>query len=98
MEVALYNNYYDSNDDYFSIAEMVYDQRTGTHYVAIDREINEGKYYLYKLYFRDVNNDGENIDKITYAVDPYTFAVGINGDKGSLIDINSTECKPLGWR
>ncbi|MBM6837557.1 hypothetical protein H9X77_04760, partial [Clostridium saudiense] len=42
VEVALYNNYDDSNDDYFSIAEMVYDQRTGTHYVAIDREINEG--------------------------------------------------------
>ena len=98
VEVALYDNYDDLNQCHLSIEKMVYDQRSGTHYIAIDRKNNEGKYYLYKLYFKDINNDGEIIDKITYAVDPYAFAVGINGNKGALIDINSNECKPLGWR
>lgn len=97
-EVVLYNNYNDLNQNYFSIYEMEYDKRTGTHYIAIDRESNEGRYYLYKLHFRDINAYGEIIYKITYAVDPYAFAVGINGDKGVLVDINSAECEPLGWR
>lgn len=98
VEVALYNEYSDLNYEYSNIAEMVYDPKSGTHYTAIDRYANEGKYYLYKLYFRDINNDGEVIDKVNYAVDPYAFAVGVNGDKAALIDINSSVCKPLGWR
>ncbi|MCD2500828.1 type I pullulanase [Clostridium sp. NSJ-145] len=98
VEIALYNNYDDLNQNYCTVEEMAYDQKTGTHYAAIDREKNQGKYYLYKLYFRDINNDGEIIDKINYAVDPYAFAVGVNGDKGVLIDINSNDCKPLGWK
>lgn len=98
VEVCLYSNYDDNNQNFINVEEMVYDSKTGTHYIAIDRQKSESKYYLYKLYFKDIDSNGEIIDKITYAVDPNAFAVGINGDKGVLIDINSNECKPLGWK
>ena len=98
VEVALYNDYDTLDEKADTIIEMVYDPKGGTHYVAVERGLYEGKYYLYKLYFRDVNSDGEIIDKITYAVDPNAYAVGVNGNKGALVDINSTVCKPLWWK
>lgn len=98
VEIALYNEYFEVSDEHFETIEMIDDTKSGTHYMAINRAKYEGKYYLFKLYFKDITEKGEIIDKITYAVDPNAFAVGVNGDKGALVDINSYQCKPEGWR
>lgn len=44
------------------------------------KEDADGMYYLYKLYFRDVDINGKIIETVTYAVDPYANSVSVNGE------------------
>ena len=97
VEVLVYDNYKDLNEEPLRKYEMNKEKENGTHLIAIPREENEGKYYLYKLYFNDLSISGEHISKNTYAVDPYAIAVGVNGEKGVLIDLSSKECVPEEW-
>lgn len=46
----------------------------------------DGKYYTYT-----VNNDGQTYE----VVDPYAVTTGVNGDRGMIIDLSSTN--PIGW-
>ncbi|MGM9986081.1 MAG: type I pullulanase, partial [Bacillaceae bacterium] len=46
----------------------------------------EGKYYTYEVQIEDSINE---------AVDPYAKAVGVNGDRGYIVDLASTN--PEGW-
>lgn len=95
VETVIYNNYDDENPA--REFQMEYDNINGTHFTSINKEDNENKYFLYRLYFRELDKDGNMIDKITYAVDPYATAVGVNGDKGALVDIMAEISKPEGW-
>lgn len=69
----------------------------GTFHLEISKESVEKKYYLYKLYFNDMDIYGKHQDTITYAVDPYARSVCVNGNKGYLIDIDSPITLPDGW-
>ena len=67
----------------------------GTWLAEIDRKEFYGKYYKYKLTFYPKTR----YEKVTYAVDPYAKAVGINGQKGVLIDtINDEKTIPKDWK
>ncbi|ASG68435.1 type I pullulanase [Francisella halioticida] len=98
IEVLLYNedspnNKKQPDSSYELIPELEY----GTHHVKINRSSYENKYYLYKLYFDDLDPRGNIYTKITYAVDPYTCGLGINGDCGFLVDLNNSELMPEKW-
>ncbi|WP_300380927.1 alpha-amylase family glycosyl hydrolase, partial [Clostridium sp.] len=97
-ELCLYNNFYNKNKDVDKVILMNKDDSTGSYIVNIPREDNENQYYLYRFYFKDINLYGNVIDKITYAIDPYAKSLGINGEKGYLIDINNITNMPLGWK
>ncbi|WP_411170595.1 type I pullulanase [Clostridium sp. MB05] len=97
VELCLYDNWYDINENEKSLHQMKRDNISGTYYNKINRKENEGKFYLYKLYFKDIDRNGLEYIKINYAVDPYTVSVGINGEKGFLMDTNNIKTMPLGW-
>ncbi len=56
------------------------------HYRA-DGDYN-GKYYTYSVYDTYHSNPNESVD-------PYARSVGVNGDRGMIIDLDSTD--PEGW-
>lgn len=97
VDLCLYENWYDINENEKNIYHMNRDNESGTHYVKVDRKQNECKFYLYRLYFKDIDRNGLEYIKINYAVDPYAVSVGINGEKGFLIDINNVKAMPFGW-
>lgn len=97
VELLIYEDYKSLSENPLRKYEMNRERENGTHLIRIQREENEGKYYLYRLYFNDLSEDGKHINKITYAVDPYAVAVGVNGEKGALVDLFSKECVPEGW-
>ncbi|HAT4313164.1 TPA: type I pullulanase [Clostridium perfringens] len=97
VELLIYEDYKSLSENPLRKYEMNRERENGTHLIRIQREENEGKYYLYRLYFNDLSEDGKHINKITYAVDPYAVAVGVNGEKGALVDLFSKDCVPEGW-
>ncbi|MDV4152565.1 type I pullulanase [Clostridium sp. AL.422] len=95
IDLCIYDKWYEREEK--SKYGMEYDFKSGTFNIEINREKNEGKFYLYKLYFRELDRSGKEYIKVNYAVDPYAFSVGINGDKGCLIDLNKSITMPDGW-
>lgn len=90
--VLIYDNWYDTKEKV--CYEMIKDYETGVFYTEINKQDGINKYYLFKLYFKDLDSNGEYYEKINYVVDPYAKSVGINGGKGFLIDINSEDSIP----
>lgn len=97
VELLIYEDYKSLRENPFRKYEMNREKENGTHLITVQRKENEGKYYLYRLYFNDLSKEGEHVNKITYAVDPYAVSVGVNGEKGALVDLFSKECVPEGW-
>ena len=97
VELLIYEDYKSLSENPLRKYEMNRERENGTHLIRIQREENEGKYYLYRLYFNDLSKEGKHVNKITYAVDPYAVSVGVNGEKGALVDLFSKECVPEGW-
>lgn len=68
--------------------------KQGTWLLETDRSEYYGKYYKFRLTFYS----GTRYQKITYGMDPYAKAVGINGHKGFLIDVLKDPATiPQGW-
>lgn len=59
----------------------------GTWVVTVPGDLN-GKYYTYTAYFSADKQDRD-------IVDPYARTVGVNGNRGMVIDLDSTD--PEGW-
>lgn len=97
VELLIYHNNEDDNKNPCRKYEMFREKENGTHKVSIPKEINRNKYYLYRLYFNELSENGEHVSKKTYAVDPYAVAVGVNGNKGVLIHLSNKVCIPEGW-
>jgi len=79
---------YDSGDisDSFVKDELDLDKgEKGVWSLKVDGDL-EGTYYTYKVKVEDKEYE---------ACDPYAKAVGINGDRAMVIDLDSTD--PLGW-
>lgn len=97
VQVAIYRKCFQKEDEPSFIYDMEFDEITGVHKVNIDKFKNNHKYYLYKLYFKDLGKDNLITTKLNYAMDPYSVASGVNGNKGFLIDINDSKLKPKCW-
>lgn len=79
---------YDLSDKVYTARETTYPMTAGangTWAVTIDGDLN-GVYYNYL-----VTVDGETVE----AVDPYARTTGVNGNRGMVIDLVSTN--PAGW-
>ncbi|MDU2288510.1 type I pullulanase [Clostridium disporicum] len=86
VQIALYG---DDGYKYNCDAKEVYSMSkgsNGTWIIELNGDLN-GKYYNYL-----VNVDG----KINEVVDPYAKSVGVNGNRGMIIDLESTN--PEGWQ
>ena len=64
---------------------MKYSKEYGTWYLTLDGDY-KNKYYTYK-----VNIEGT----VNEIVDPYAKAVGVNGNRGMIVDLKDTD--PKGW-
>lgn len=64
---------------------MKYSKQYGTWYLTLDGDYKD-KYYTYKVNIEGVTNE---------IVDPYAKAVGVNGNRGMIVDLNDTD--PKGW-
>lgn len=95
VDLCIFENWYDKKEKISY--KMNYIKEYGIFNIKIDRKINENKFYLYKLYFKDIDRNGLQYIRVNYAVDPYSISVGINGEKGYLVDINSNKTMPYGW-
>lgn len=97
VQVAIYKSCFQKEDEPSFIYDMLLDEDTGLHSINIEKSKNNHKYYLYKLYFKDLDKDNLITTKLNYAMDPYAIASGVNGNKGFLIDINNSKLKPKYW-
>ena len=97
VEVLIYKNNEDLNEDFLESYEMMKNKENGTFKCEIFRNTNEEKYYLYRLYFNEIDEKNKVYTKITYAVDPYVEAVGLNGKKGALISLTNERAVPYKW-
>ena len=94
VELLLYKDWYINEEEPSVKYDMIYDHKTGVYTAIIDKEDINEMYYLYRIYFKDIDTTGNLYDKITYAIDPYATSVCVNGDKGYIIDINGKNIKP----
>lgn len=97
VEVLVYNSNEDKEECFIESYEMIKNKENGTFKCEIFRNSNEEKYYLYRLYFNELDDNGKAYNKITYAVDPYVEAVGLNGKKGALINLTNEKATPEDW-
>ncbi|BCL52188.1 type I pullulanase [Francisella tularensis subsp. holarctica FSC022] len=99
VEVLIYNEDLNNNKKQPDVVhELTAERSYGTHHIEICRKNYENKYYIYRLYFEDLDNKGQRCIKTTYAVDPYAYGVGINGRKGFLVDLNNPKVTPEQWQ
>ena len=97
VELLLYKDTETNDNEPNAYYVLDYDWKTGLHSIDLSRYLAENKFYLYKLYFDDINAQGKRYTKVTYAVDPYAVGLGINGDRGYILDINSKDTMPKEW-
>lgn len=79
---------------------MMHDSASGTYHITVNKTDVDKKYYLYRLSFKERDEEQASFtikDRVTYAVDPYAIATGLNGKKGYVVDINSSELQPDNW-
>lgn len=96
VELLLYKNWDSANEEFSHKFNLEYDVRSGVHSTIIERKL-EHFFYLYKLHFHEIDQNGKQCTKVTFAVDPYATAIGLNGNKGYLIDINARATMSSGW-
>ncbi|WP_278683894.1 type I pullulanase [Paraclostridium bifermentans] len=97
VQLLLYRNCFQKEDEPSKVFNMKLDDVTGVHSVNIDKLTSKNKYYLYRLYFKDIDKNNVVTTLLNYAIDPYAIAACVNGDKGFLIDINDVSIQPLNW-
>lgn len=98
VELLLYNEWYINQEEESNKYPMIYDYKTGVYTTVVNKDIANNMYYLYKIYFKDIDVDGKIYERVTYAVDPYANSVSVNGDKGFILDINDNITKPYGFK
>ncbi len=84
VKVNLYESGDKSADDLIESYDMEAEEQ-GVWSISIDGDLN-GTYYTYTADFGSMENE---------ACDPYANAVGVNGDRAMVIDLDSTD--PEGW-
>ena len=97
VELLLYSDWKKRPENPEYIFPLTREMGSGTHHLEISREGVENKFYLYRLYFNNIDHHGNPYIRVTYAVDPYAHSVSVNGNKGHLLDLNSPITLPDEW-
>ena len=87
VRVCIYKTGSDEEEGFNTIAvkPMTYSKSVGTWYISVYGDF-KNMYYTYKV----------TIGEETYeVVDPYAKAVGVNGNRGMIVDLKDTD--PKGW-
>ena len=84
VSVNLYASGTEGTDDLIQSVEMTEDVN-GTWIATVEGDLN-GTYYTYS-----VTRKGQTVE----AVDPYARTTGVNGNRGMIVDLDSTD--PTGW-
>ncbi len=87
VRVCIYKTGSDDEEGFNTLVvkPMKYSKSVGTWYVTLDGDY-KNMYYTYKVTVNGVTNE---------VVDPYAKAVGVNGNRGMIVDLNDTD--PEGW-
>lgn len=87
---------YDKNDVLISTYEMK-EIEENIYRIDLDKDEVYKKFYLYRIYKKEINREGllEVISK--EVIDPYAKVVNLNGEKNYIIDLNDSKLKPAGW-
>ncbi len=87
VKVCIYKTGSDDEEGFntLTVTPMKYSKSVGTWYITLDGDY-KNMYYTYK-----VTIDGETYE----VVDPYAKAVGVNGNRGMIVDLDDTD--PEGW-
>ena len=87
VKVCIYKTGSDDEDGFNTLAvkPMKYSKSVGTWYISLEGDY-KNMYYTYKV------TVGENTYEV---VDPYAKAVGVNGNRGMIVDLRDTD--PEGW-
>ena len=87
VKVCVYKTGSDSEEGFNTLVvkPMKYSKNVGTWYVTLDGDY-KNMYYTYKVTVGGVTNE---------VVDPYAKAVGVNGNRGMIVDLKDTD--PEGW-
>lgn len=87
---------YDNKENLISTSNMV-EECENIYEITLSKKEVYKKYYLYKIYSKEINKNGllEVISK--EVIDPYAQSVNLNGEKGYIIDLKDEELKPVGW-
>ena len=96
VDLCIYSKWFSVKEK--NIYPMHYDKKSGTYFCEIDRQENEGKFYMFKTYFTELDINGYRCEKEHYSVDPYANAVSVNGKKGCLIDLEKFNTMPENWK
>ena len=87
VKVCIYKTGSDEEEGFNTIAvkPMKYSKSVGTWYITLDGDY-KNMYYTYKVTVGDSTYE---------VVDPYAKAVGVNGNRGMIVDLRETD--PEGW-
>nr|WP_316614248.1 type I pullulanase [uncultured Ruminococcus sp.] len=87
VKVCIYKTGSDKEEGFNNIVvkPMTLSKSVGTWYVTLEGDL-KNMYYTYKVTIGSVTHE---------VVDPYAKAVGVNGDRGMIVDLNDTD--PEGW-
>lgn len=88
VKVCIYKTGSDDEEGFNTLVvkPMKYSKNVGTWYVTLDGDY-KNMYYTYKVTVGGKTNE---------VVDPYAKAVGVNGDRGMIVDLRDTD--PEGWK
>ena len=87
VKVCIYKTGSDDENGFktVTVKQMEYSETVGTWWVQVDGDF-KNMYYTYKV----------TIDGVTHeVVDPYAKSVGVNGNRGMILDLKDTD--PEGW-
>ena len=87
VKVCIYKTGSDEEEGFNTIAvkPMKYSKSVGTWYISLEGDY-KNMYYTYKVTVGDQSYE---------VVDPYAKAVGVNGNRGMIVDLRDTD--PEGW-
>lgn len=87
VKVCIYKTGSDEEEGFntITVQPMNYSKKTGTWFIALSGDY-KNMYYTYKVTIGDDTYE---------VVDPYAKAVGVNGNRGMIVDLNDTD--PEGW-
>ena len=87
VKVCIYKTGSDKEEGFNTIAikPMTLSKAVGTWYVSLEGDF-KNMYYTYKVTIGSTTHE---------VVDPYAKAVGVNGDRGMIVDLDDTD--PEGW-